>query len=30
VTEELEAHQVDDSEQELGEGKLCPWPLFFT
>jgi hypothetical protein len=20
----------EDSEQELVEGKLCPWPLFFT
>jgi hypothetical protein len=25
VTEEPEAPQVEDSEQELKEGKLCPW-----
>jgi hypothetical protein len=30
VIEEPEATQVEDSEQELAEGKLCPWPLFFT
>jgi hypothetical protein len=30
VTEETEAQQVEDSEQELAEGKLCPWSLFFT
>jgi hypothetical protein len=24
VTEEPEASQVEDSEQELAEGKLCP------
>jgi hypothetical protein len=24
VTEEPRAHQVEDSEQELAEGKLCP------
>jgi hypothetical protein len=24
VTEEPEAHQVEDSEHELAEGKLCP------
>jgi hypothetical protein len=22
--------QVDKSEQEIVEGKLCPWPLLFT
>jgi hypothetical protein len=25
VTKESEAPQVEDSEQELAEGKLCPW-----
>jgi hypothetical protein len=25
VTEEPEAPQVEDSEQELAESKLCPW-----
>jgi hypothetical protein len=30
VTEELKAPQVEDSEHELAEGKLCPSPLFFT
>jgi hypothetical protein len=24
VTEEIKAPQVEDSEQELAEGKLCP------
>jgi hypothetical protein len=22
--------QVESAEQELVEGKLCPWPLLFT
>jgi hypothetical protein len=30
VTEEPEAQQVEDSEQELSEGKLCPWPHSLT
>jgi hypothetical protein len=30
VTEEPEATQVEDSKQELAEGKLCPLSLFFT
>jgi hypothetical protein len=29
-TEDLGVHSVDNSEQELVEGKLCPWPLLFT
>jgi hypothetical protein len=29
VTEEPWAQQVEDIEQELAEGKLCPWSLFF-
>jgi hypothetical protein len=28
VTEEPGAQQVEDSKQELAEGKLCPWSLF--
>jgi hypothetical protein len=24
------AQQVETGEQELVEGKLCPWPLLFT
>jgi hypothetical protein len=30
VTEEPGAQQVENSKQELIEGKLCPWSLFFT
>jgi hypothetical protein len=30
VTEEPGAQQVEDTKQELAEGKLCPWPFFFT
>jgi hypothetical protein len=30
VTEDLEAQQVETTEQELVEGKLCPWSLLFT
>jgi hypothetical protein len=30
ATEEPEAPQVEDSDQKLTEGKLCPWSLFFT
>jgi hypothetical protein len=30
VIEEPGAQQVGDTEQELVEGKLCTWPLFFT
>jgi hypothetical protein len=30
VTEDLEAQQVENTEQELVEGKLCPWSLLFT
>jgi hypothetical protein len=30
VTEDLGTLQVENSEQELIEGKLCPWSLFFT
>ena len=28
ATEETEVQQVEVAEQELIEGKLCPWPLF--
>jgi hypothetical protein len=30
VTEDLEAQQVENTKQELVEGKLCPWSLLFT
>jgi hypothetical protein len=30
MTEEPGAQQVEETEQELIEGKLCPWPLSFT
>jgi hypothetical protein len=30
VTEEPGAQQVENSEQELVEGKLCHWSLFFS
>jgi hypothetical protein len=30
VTEEPETQQVENTEQELVEGKLCPWSLFFA
>jgi hypothetical protein len=30
VTEEPEAPQVEDSEQELAEGKLCPRSHYLT
>jgi hypothetical protein len=30
ATEEPRAQQVEDPEQELMEGKLCPWSPFFT
>ena len=30
ATEDPEATQVENSEKELAEGKLCPWPLLFT
>jgi hypothetical protein len=30
ATEDPGVQQVDNSEQELVEGKLCPWPLLFT
>jgi hypothetical protein len=30
VTEDLGAQQVENTEHELVEGKLCPWPLLFT
>jgi hypothetical protein len=30
VTEDPGIQQVENTEQELIEGKLCPWPLFFT
>jgi hypothetical protein len=28
VTEDPREQQVEVAEQELIEGKLCPWPLF--
>jgi hypothetical protein len=28
ATMESEVQQVEVAEQELIEGKLCPWPLF--
>jgi hypothetical protein len=30
VTEEIGPQQVENSDQELAEGKLCPWSLFFA
>jgi hypothetical protein len=30
VTEDPGTQQVETNEQELIEGKLCPWPLYFT
>jgi hypothetical protein len=30
VIEEPGAQKVEDSKQELTEGKLCRWSLFFT
>jgi hypothetical protein len=30
ATEDPDAQQVENSEQELVEGKLCPWSLVFT
>jgi hypothetical protein len=30
ATKDPGVQQVDNSEQELVEGKLCPWPLLFT
>jgi hypothetical protein len=30
VTEDPGTQQVVNTEQELIEGKLCPWPLLFT
>jgi hypothetical protein len=30
ATEDLGAQQVENTEQELVEGKLCPWSLLFT
>jgi hypothetical protein len=30
VAKDLETQQVDTTEQELVEGKLCPWSLLFT
>jgi hypothetical protein len=30
ATEDLGAQQVETIEQELVEGKLCPWSLLFT
>jgi hypothetical protein len=30
VIEDPGSQQVGNSEQELVEGKLCPWPLLFT
>jgi hypothetical protein len=30
VTKEPVTQQVENTEQELVEGKLCPWSLFFT
>jgi hypothetical protein len=30
ATEDPGVQQVDNSEEELVEGKLCPWPLLFT
>jgi hypothetical protein len=30
ATEDPGTQQVENSEQELVEGKLCPWPLLFN
>lgn len=30
ATEDPDTQQVENTEQELVEGKLCPWSLFFT
>jgi hypothetical protein len=30
VTEDPGVQQVENTEQELIEGKLCPWSLLFT
>jgi hypothetical protein len=30
ATEDPGVQQVDNSEEEPVEGKLCPWPLLFT
>jgi hypothetical protein len=30
VTEEPRTQRVENSDQELVEGKLCLWSLFFT
>jgi hypothetical protein len=30
VTELPRAPQVEETEKELAEGKLCPWSPFFT
>jgi hypothetical protein len=30
VTKDPEAQQVETTEKELVEGKLCPWSLLFT
>jgi hypothetical protein len=30
VTEDPSVQQVEIGEQELTEGKLCPWSLLFT
>jgi hypothetical protein len=29
-TEDLGTQHVENTEQELVEGKLCPWSLLFT
>jgi hypothetical protein len=29
ASEDLGVQQVDNSEQELVEGKLCPWSVLF-
>jgi hypothetical protein len=30
ATEDPRTQQVENTEQVLVEGKLCPWPLLFT
>jgi hypothetical protein len=30
VIEDLGTQQDENTEQELIEGKLCPWPFLFT
>jgi hypothetical protein len=30
ATEDPSTQQVENTKQELIEGKLCPWPLLFT